>query len=84
MEYMEISREVDQFVMENFGIDAGQLKGRSLLGPDVGLEPHDLIFLFFELQERFHIQFIEDDILKKEFHILDHIKEAIMEKRPVK
>lgn len=80
MKFTEVSNKVDAFILNTYGIEVHQLKDRSLLNPEVGLEPRDLIYLFFELQKEFGIRFKEEDILERKFHMLNNIKQAVYEK----
>ena len=52
----------------------------SLLDPRIGLQPRDLLVVFFELEKAFRIKFTEADILKRRFDELDNIVEAVWEK----
>lgn len=55
----------------------------SLLDPRIGLKPRDLLVIFFELQEVFHITFGERDIVEKRFDFLDNIVTSVQEKLEV-
>lgn len=80
MKYTQVSDCVDAFILKTFGFKVDEMDNKSLLDPSIGLEPRDLIYLFFELQKQFGIKFIEEDILERKFHMLDDIKNAIYEK----
>lgn len=49
----------------------------SMLDPRIGLKPRDLLVIFFELQDSFHIKFVEDDIVDSRFDFLDNIVDSI-------
>lgn len=48
---------------------------KSLL--EIGLLPRDIFVLFNELEKYYNIKFIEDDIIKRRFDMLDDIVESI-------
>lgn len=52
----------------------------SFLDPRIGLNPRDLIVIFFEIQKEFHIKFDDSDILDKRFDFLNDITESVIKK----
>lgn len=50
----------------------------NLLGEKVGLEARDLLLLFYEIEQRFNIQFSEETINTYEFNTINNIKNAIL------
>lgn len=87
MEMKKIRDEVIGIISGKIGIDQQKLysygKEKSLLDASIGLQPRDLLTLFFELQRKYEVVFEEKDIIEKRFDYLDNMVNAIMNKQPI-
>lgn len=85
MERENIKNEIIGLISEKIGIDQQKLndygKEKSLLDVSIGLQPRDLLTLFFELQRKYEITFEEKDIIESRFDYVDNIVEAIISKQ---
>lgn len=85
MERENIKNEIIGLISEKIGIDQQKLndygKEKSLLDISIGLQPRDLLTLFFELQRKYEIAFEERDIMESRFDYVDNIVEAIISKQ---
>ena len=85
MEMKNIRDEIIELISSRMGIEQQRLynygKEKSLLDVDIGLQPRDLVTLFFELQKKYEVAFEEKDIIERRFDFLDNIVDAIAEKR---
>ncbi len=84
MDRKEIINETNLVIRNNLHIDLSKLtkeqENYSLLHPKVGLEPRDLVAIFFELQNAFNIKFEEKDIMENRFDYYNNIIDIIEEK----
>lgn len=85
MEKENIKNEIIRLISEKIGIDQQKLndygKEKSLLDASIGLQPRDLLTLFFELQRKYDIIFVERDIIEKRFDYLDNMVDAVIHKQ---
>jgi len=84
MERENIKNEIIKLISKKFGIDQQKLndygKEKSLLDVSIGLQPRDLLTLFFELQRKYDNIFEEKDIIEKRFDYLDNMVDAVIDK----
>ena len=84
MNRKEITNKVNLVIRNNLYIDLSKLtkeqENYSLLHPKVGLEPRDLIAIFFEIQNAFNIKFEEKDIMENRFDYYNNIIDIVEEK----
>lgn len=84
MDREEITNEVNRVIRNKLYIDLSKLtkeqQDYSLLHPKVGLEPRDLLAIFFELQNAFNIKFEEKDIMENRFDYYNNIIYIVEEK----
>ncbi|HEX3047677.1 MAG TPA: peptide maturation system acyl carrier-related protein [Bacillota bacterium] len=52
---------------------------KPLMGPEVGFEPRDLIYLFFDIEAEFEIRIPQEKIAAGQFDTFDHIAGIIQE-----
>lgn len=85
MEMEKIRDEIIELISDRMGIEQQKLysygKEKSLLDAAIGLQPRDLLTLFFELQRKYEVVFEEKDIIEKRFDYLDHMADAIISKQ---
>ncbi|MCI9078196.1 MAG: hypothetical protein HFH68_04620 [Lachnospiraceae bacterium] len=85
MERENIKNEIIRLISEKIGINQQKLndysKEKSLLDASIGLQPRDLLTLFFELQRKYDIIFVEKDITEKRFDYLDNMVNAVIDKQ---
>ena len=85
MEMEKIRYEIIGLISERIGIDQQKLndygREKSLLDASIGLQPRDLLTLFFELQRKYEIVFEEKDIIESRFDYVDNIVEVIISKQ---
>jgi acyl carrier protein len=85
MRTREIRDEIIELISDKVGIDKDRLyhygKDKSLLDASIGLQPRDMLTLFFDLQRKYRISFAESDIIEKRFDFLDNIVDAIIDKQ---
>lgn len=64
-----------------FDIDMEQKEGalldKHLLGIDIGLEPRDLIYLYFDIEKEFDINIPDEDVAEGKFNTFNNIAEII-------
>lgn len=79
-----LRREIIELIEEKIGIDEKILieysGEHSLFEPLIGMKPRDLLTIFFEIQGKYRIDFVEHDILERRFDFLTNIVDAIVEK----
>lgn len=54
-----------------------ELRGKNFFGKELGLEPRDLLYLYFDVEREFDIRIPETDILRKKFCTFDDITDII-------
>lgn len=85
MEMQKIRDEIIELISEKMGIDRQKLynygKEKSLLDAAIGLQPRDLLTLFFELQRKYEVVFEEKNIIERRFDYLDNMIDAIISKQ---
>lgn len=84
MDKMGLKQEIIDLIAEKMGTDKKRLEKyaseNSLMDEKIGLQPRDLLTLFFLLQQRYKVKFEENDIINKRFDYLENIAEAILQK----
>ena len=84
MDRFEITNQVNHIIRTKLYIDLSKLtkeqENYSLLHPKVGLEPRDLVAIFFEIQNAFNIKFEEKDIMENRFDYYNNIIDIVEEK----
>lgn len=78
MKKLDIVEEIMVLLKNKFGVESKEL-GR-LLDPAIGMLPRDLFTLFFDLQEKYDIKFVENDVLDKRFDYFDELIEIVYQK----
>lgn len=79
--YKNINNEVIELIYKLFGIlIVKDYAKSSLTGNDIGLDGTCLIYLFYELEKKFNIKFLEDDIKNYKLNTLDNIVKIIATK----
>lgn len=82
METEKIRDEIIELISGKMGVDQQKLynygKEKSLLDAAIGLQPRDLLTLFFELQRKYGVAFEEKDIIERRFDYLDNMVDAII------
>lgn len=80
----DIELRIRNFIKEKLDVDITEKHTEytniSLLSPEIGLKPRDLLVIFFEMEQIFNIHFLEEDITKKRFDILSDMVDSIYEK----
>lgn len=84
MNRKDIETQLKNIIKEKMNIELDQLKvdymTNSLLDPEIGLVPRDLLVIFFEMQTLCGIEFDENDVIKKRFDFFTNIVDSICEK----
>lgn len=66
---------------KRFGLDLSNkdhaLRRKNFFSKDLGLEPRDLLYLFFDIEKEFDIKIPESDILGNKFCTFNDIVEII-------
>lgn len=85
MEMEKIRDEIIELISDRMGVERQKLnnhgKEKSLLDAAIGLQPRDLLTLFFELQRTYEVSFEEKDIIESRFDYLDNMVNAIISKQ---
>jgi len=76
MDKNEIKDWAKGYILEQVHLEVDE--ELSLLDPRNGLMPRDLVLLFFALEEKYNVQFEENDIIDGRFDYLDHIADSVM------
>ena len=80
MKKLDIVEEIMVLLKNKFGVESKELGPISLLDPAIGMLPRDLFTLFFDLQEKYDIKFVENDVLDKRFDYFDELIEIVYQK----
>lgn len=80
MKKLDIVEEITVLLKNKFGVQSKELGHMSLLDPAIGMLPRDLFTLFFDLQEKYGIKFVESDVLDKRFDYFDELTEIVYHK----
>lgn len=84
MNRKDIETQLKNIIKDKMNIELDQLKvdymTNSLLDPEIGLVPRDLLVIFFEMQILYGIEFDENDVIKKRFDFFSNIVDSICEK----
>lgn len=81
----DIEKQLKDIIKERMNIDLDKLSldymTNSLLDPEIGLVPRDLLVIFFEMQNLFGISFTEKDIVERRFDFFSNIVDSVYEKK---
>ncbi|MEH2959571.1 hypothetical protein [Candidatus Merdisoma sp. JLR.KK006] len=84
MNRKDVETQLKGIIKEKMNIELEQLKldymTNSLLDPEIGLVPRDLLVIFFEMQILYGIEFDEKDVIEKRFDFFSNIVDSICEK----
>ena len=84
MNRKDVETQLKGIIKEKMNIELEQLKldymTNSLLDPEIGLVPRDLLVIFFEMQILYGIEFDENDVIEKRFDFFSNIVDSICEK----
>lgn len=80
MKKSEIVEEIMILLKNKFGVQSTEIGYISLLDPAIGMLPRDLFTLFFDLQNKYGIKFVESDVLDKRFDYFDELTEIVYQK----
>lgn len=80
MRKSDIVEEIMVLLKNKFGVQNKEIGHISLLDPTIGMLPRDLFTLFFDLQKKYGIRFVESDVLDKRFDYFDELVEIIYQK----
>ena len=80
MQKADIIRDVMEILKNKFNVEVEKIEHISLLDPAIGMLPRDLFTLFFDLQEKYDIKFVENDVLDKRFDYFDELIEIVYQK----
>lgn len=80
MSRSDIVGEVIVLLKSKFGVQSEEIGHISLLDPSIGMMPRDLFTLFFDLQNKYGIKFVESDVLDKRFDYFDELTEIVYQK----
>lgn len=80
MEKEEIAKFIVKFISEEMGVElSDEIKTSkdSLLNPDRGIEPRDLLVLVMEFQQMFSIELYEEDVLNRRLDYVENLAKWI-------
>ena len=80
MQKADIIRDVMEILKNKFNVEVEKIEHISLLDQAIGMLPRDLFTLFFDLQEKYDIKFVENDVLDKRFDYFDELIEIVYQK----
>ena len=80
MQKADIIRDVMEILKNKFNVEVEKIEHISLLDPAIGMLPRDSFTLFFDLQEKYDIKFVENDVLDKRFDYFDELIEIVYQK----
>lgn len=76
----DIGRDVIYVLNNKFNVRLKKVEHTSLLDPAIGMKPRDLLTLFFDLEDKYGIKFVENDVLNKRFDFIDELIEIVYKK----
>lgn len=77
MQKTDVIRDVTEILKNKFNVQVEEIEYISLLDPAIGMLPRDLFTLFFDLQNKYGIKFVESDVLDKRFDYFDELTEIV-------
>ncbi len=80
MQKTDVIRDVTEILKNKFNVQVEEIEYISLLDPAIGMLPRDLFTLFFGLQNKYGIKFVESDVLDKRFDYFDELTEIVYQK----
>ena len=80
MQKTDIIRDVTEILKNKFNVQVEEIEHISLLDPAIGMLPRDLFTLFFDLESKYDIKFVESDVLDKRFDYIDELIEIVYQK----
>ena len=80
MQKTDVIRDVTEILKNKFNVQVEEIEYISLLDPAIGMLPRDLFTLFFDLQNKSGIKFVESDVLDKRFDYFDELTEIVYQK----
>lgn len=77
--YHQINKKLKDIFKDRFNLDIchESFLNKQLLGKEIGLQPRDLIYLFFDVENTFGIKIKEEYIVTHKFDTFDNICEII-------
>ena len=77
----EVREKLKTIFEQRFNVifDSEILMGQHLLGRQIGLEARDLIYLYFDIEQRFTITIPQEAVVQKKLSTFNKICEMIME-----
>ena len=76
----DIVEEIMVLLKNKFGVQSRDIGHISLLDPTIGMLPRDLFTLFFDLQKKYGIKFVESDVIDNRFDYFDELTEIVYQK----
>lgn len=77
----DIEKTLADIFYKKFGLNLSNenhaLREKNFFSKELGLEPRDLLYLFFDVEKTFDIEISESDILGNKFCTFDNIVEII-------
>ncbi|GFI22590.1 hypothetical protein IMSAGC011_01366 [Lachnospiraceae bacterium] len=80
MRKSDIVEEIVVLLKNKFGVQSKDIGHISLLDPEIGMLPRDLFTLFFDLQKKYGIKFVESDVIDKRFDYFNELTEIVYQK----